>query len=261
MRPPRPSSSGATEINLRWAPAEINLGWAPADRLRGETVRQTVTITTLASNAITVPVSVTGPAFRLVGADSITLAGGGSGDVTVEFSPATLGSDAGTLELGAAGDLDHVVVPLAGTGSTPMVTSDPAPEIGDVAIGATGEATVALHNLDASRSFRIDRLVIDDAEFTVARPADPTLGPGASLAIPVQFTPATTGAHRGQLSVILEGDPTPITIVDLAGRGIAHSGSSSGCNASGSPALAIALVIFALRRRRRSSTRQCFTIR
>lgn len=223
-----------------------------------------MTITNVASNAITVPVAVTGPAFRLIGADSITLAGGGSGDVTVEFSPATPGSDAGTLELGAAGDLDHVVVPLAGTGSTPMVTSDAALEFGDVAIGATGTAMATLHNLDASRSFRIDRLVIDDAEFTVALPADPTLGPGASLAIPVQFTPATAGAHTGRLSVILEGDPTPITIVDVTGRGVATSGGGGGdggCSAGGSPALAVALVLVALPRRRRSSARQRLAIR
>lgn len=219
------------------------------DRLRGETVQRTVTITNLASNSITVPVAVTGAAFTLVGPETVALAGGGSGDVTVEFRPATPGSYAGTLELGAAGDLDRVVIPLAGIAGAPMVTSDAALEFGDVALGSTREATFTLHNLDATRAFRIDQLVIDDAEFAVALPVDPMLGSGATLTIPVQFTPATAGAHTSQLSVFLEGDATPVAIVDLAGQGLAHGGG--GCNAGGSPALAVALAVLALGRRRR----------
>ena len=224
------------------------------DRLRGETVRQTVKITNVASNSITVPVAVTGAGFALVDPLPLTLAGGASGDVTVEFQPAAAGSYTGTLAIGAVGDLDHVEVPLAGTSGPPMVTSDPGLAFGDVAIGSTGEMTLAIHNLDAARSFRIDQLAIDAAEFTVALPADPALGPGATVMVPVRFTPTSAGAHTARLSVILEGDTTPIAIVELTGQGqsVAHR-DGGGCRASGSPGAALALVVLALVRRRRRS--------
>jgi uncharacterized protein (TIGR03382 family) len=222
------------------------------DRLRGETVRQTVKITNVASNPITVPVAITGAAFALVDPLPLVLAGGASGDVTVEFQPAAPGSYTGTLAIGAVGDRDHVEVPLTGTSGPPMVTSDPSLAFGDVAIGSTGEVTLAIHNLDAARSFRIDQLAIDDAEFTVALLADPTLGPSATVMVPVRFTPTSAGAHSARLSVILEGDARPIAIVELTGQGqsVAHR-DGGGCSASGSPGAAIALVVLALARRRR----------
>jgi uncharacterized protein (TIGR03382 family) len=89
---------------------------------------------------------------------------------------------------------------------------------------------------------------------SVALPADPTLGPGATVMVPVRFTPTSAGAHTAQLSVILEGDVTPIAIVELTGQGqsVAHR-DGGGCSASGSPGAAIVFALVALVRRRRRS--------
>jgi len=107
---------------------------------------------------------------------------------------------------------------------------------------------LAIHNLDTAHGFRIAQLAIDDPAFTAAQPADPTLAPGATVMVPVQFTPTAAGAHTAQLSVVLYGNDAPIATVNLTGQGVGHGGG--GCNATGAPGAGLALALLALVRRR-----------
>ena len=247
-------TSGLLTISIVCSPPVMTLSALQLDfpaRLRGETVRQTVTITNLTSGPVTWPLAVTGAGFAIVGDAAIALAAGASGEITVEFRPTAAGTLAGTLEIGAAGDADHFALPLSGTASAPMVTSDSTLAFGDVAVGRTGEGMLAIHNLDTSRSFRIAQIAIDDPAFTASLPADPTLAPGATVMLPVQFAPTAAGAHAAQLSVTLEGDTAPIALVDLSGQGVGHGG---GCNATGAPGAGLAFALLALVRRRRAAS-------
>ena len=213
--------------------------------------QRTVTITNLTTGMVTWPVAVTGAGFALAGDAAITLAAGASGDVTVEFLPTTPGDHAGTLEIGAPGDVDHVALPLAGPATTPMVTADSALAFGDVAIGHTAEAMLAIHNLDTAHGFRIAQLAIDDPAFTAALTADQALAPGATVMVPVQFTPSAAGARTASLSVVLDGVDAPIATVDVTGQGVGHGGGG-GCNATGPAGGGLALALLALVRRRRT---------
>lgn len=221
-----------------------------AGALRGDSARQTIAITNVAATPITVPVVVTGDAFALVGQDAITLAAGASADITVQFQPTTVGSYSGTLELGTTGDRDHVVVPLMGTARLPMVQCDTALAFGDVRVGSTAEATLTIHSLETTGALAIKQIATDHAEFAVTPLSDPVLGPGATISVAVQFTPTTSGSQAGRLLVFLDGDATPIAVVDVTGNGLAtdHRG---GCNTTEPPGAAVALALLAFLRGRR----------
>jgi uncharacterized protein (TIGR03382 family) len=221
-----------------------------AGALRGDSAQQTIAITNVAAAPITVPIVVTGDAFALVGPDTITLAAGGSAEITVEFQPTTVDSYSGTLELGTPGDRDHVVVPLAGTARAPMVQSDTALAFGDVRVGSTAEATLTIHSLETTGALAIKEIATDNAAFAVTPLSDPVLGPDATISIAVQFTPTTPGPQAGQLRVFLDGDVTPIAVVDVTGNGLA-TGHGGGCNTTEPPGAALALALLAFLRGRR----------
>lgn len=221
-----------------------------AGALRGDSARQTIAITNVAAAPITVPVAVTGDAFALVGQDAIPLAAGASADITVEFQPTTVGSYSGTLELGTPGDRDHVVVPLMGTARPPMVQCDTALAFGDVRVGSTAEATLTIHNLEATGALAIKEIVADHPEFVVTPLSDPVLGPDATISIAVQFRPTAPGPQAGKLRVFLDGDVTPIAVVDVTGNGLA-TGHGGGCNTTEPPGAAVALALLAFLRGRR----------
>jgi len=221
-----------------------------AGALRGDSARQTIAITNVAATPITVPIAVTGDAFALVGQDAIPLAAGASADITVEFQPTTAGSYSGTLELGTPGDRDHVVVPLMGTAHPPMVQCDTALAFGDVRVGSTAEATLTIHSLETTGALAIKEIVTDNPEFAVTPLSDPVLGPDATISIAVQFTPTTPGGQAGKLHVFLDGDVTPIAVVDVTGNGLA-TGHGGGCNTTEPPGAAVALALLAFLRGRR----------
>ena len=252
-------SSGVLSISAECSPPVMTLSALQLDFppiLRSETQQQTVTITNITSGPVTWPVEVTGSAFALVGGGAIALAAGASADVTVEFRPREPGDHTGTLEIGAAGDPAHFTVALGGTATAPMVTCDRALAFGEVAVGDTAEAMLAIHNLDPAHSFRIAQLpVVDSGVFIAALPANATLAPAATLMVDVLFSPRAAGAHTARLLVLLDNDPVPIAVVDLTGDGVGHGGGGGGCSATGAPGAAplLALAFLVLGRRRRAA--------
>jgi MYXO-CTERM domain-containing protein len=76
--------------------------------------------------AITIPLAVTGAGFS-VAAPEVTIAGRATVAITVTFQPTAAGSFTGALTLGVAGDPDHAIVALAGTGlpAAPPPVDDP----------------------------------------------------------------------------------------------------------------------------------------
>lgn len=227
------------------------------DVVRGLASHQSVAITNLTTHSITVPIAVTGVGFSVAGVE-VAIAGGATAEVVVEFRPPAGGLFTGTLELGAAGDLDHAIVSLSGLGVSPSVSVAAALDLGTVTVGTTGEAMLEIRNLDPSHSFTIADLVVEGAGFTAAMPGDPVLAPGATLAIVVRFTPAVTGPAAGTLAIVLDGDSLPHAIVSLTAQGEAppddgrgHHGG--GCNTggpAGSSGGALAIALLAVLRRR-----------
>jgi MYXO-CTERM domain-containing protein len=136
-----------------------------------------------------------------------------------------------------------------------MVQCDTALAFGDVRVGSTAEATLTIHSLETTAALAIKKIATDHAEFAVTPLADPVLGPGATISVAVQFTPTTSGSQAGKLLVFLDGDVTPIAVVDVTGNGLA-TGHRGGCSTTEPPGagLALALLAFLRGRRRRPMT-------
>lgn len=96
------------------------------DTMPTASAQRSVTITNAADNPITVPVTVTGAGFSASAAE-LTIPGGETREVVVQFAPAAPGTFTGTLELGVAGDPDHAIIALSGTG---LGVDPPPPDAG-----------------------------------------------------------------------------------------------------------------------------------
>ena len=261
-------------LSARVVPAQLAFSateLAFPDLVRGLALPQSLTITNLTADSITLPVTVTGTGFS-VAEPRVVIAGGATAEVIVEFRPPAAGLFTGTLELGAAGDLDHAIVSLSGLGWSPDVSVAAALDLGTVTVGATGEAMLELRNLDPVHSVTIAEVVVDStphlraspvdgAGFIAELPGDPVLAPGATLAIVVRFTPVVAGPATATLAIVLDGDPAPQAIVSLTAQGEASADSGGGhhgggCNAGSSGSaigggLAIAVLALLARARRR----------
>jgi hypothetical protein len=88
------------------------------DTLPAAFAQRVVTLTNLVANPIVVPVAITGAGFS-VGADTVTIPGGATADIVVEFRPPAAGLFTGSLSIGATGDPDHGVIALSGLGLPP----------------------------------------------------------------------------------------------------------------------------------------------
>jgi uncharacterized protein (TIGR03382 family) len=94
---------------------------------RDAVAERAVTITNLSTAPVTVPVAVTGMGFS-IDRTSVTIPGGTTADVVVQFQPPAPGAFTGSLELGASGDPEHASVLLSGQGASMPGTDDPPVE-------------------------------------------------------------------------------------------------------------------------------------
>lgn len=96
------------------------------DTMLAASAQRHVTITNLAANPITVPITVTGASFAASAAE-VTIPGGETAEVLVEFAPTAPGMFTGALEIGVEGDPDRAIIALSGTG---LGVNQPPPDGG-----------------------------------------------------------------------------------------------------------------------------------
>ena len=125
-------SARVVASQLAFSSAEL----AFPDTMQAASAQRHVTITNLADNPITVPITVTGASFAASAAE-VTIPGAETREVVVEFVPAAPGMFTGTLELGVAGDPDHAIVALSGTG---LGVNQPPPDGGSGGGAGPGES-------------------------------------------------------------------------------------------------------------------------
>jgi hypothetical protein len=232
-------------------------------RTGGAAIERTITIT----NGDRDPIHALGciapePPFELVGSCPLEIPSGGSADFTVRFTPQAAGDFVSQVGLQLGGGSQLFAMLSARVLESPLVSVAETLDLGTVAVGATGEAMLEIHNRDLAHRVAIERLIVDGAAFATALPADPTLAPGATIYIPVRFAPTVAGSATASLAIVLVGEPTPEAIVALTGVGKAAEDlppppsqppPSSGC-AVGAPGwlgVAMLAALTAVGRRRR----------
>src|SRR5438270_54170 len=156
-----------------------------------------------------------------------TLAASGNCTINVTFTPAALGARTGTLSVADNAGGSPQIIMLSGNGTAPVVGLAPT-SLGfgnqplattsapmTVTLTNTGTAALTISSFAASGDFTAT------STGASACPTSPaTLAAGANCTINVTFTPTTSGARTGTLSVADDADGSPQTF-PLSGNGTA----------------------------------------
>lgn len=183
---------------LSVTPAALDLG---AVTLAHDTTTA-VTVSNLAVEPVALAIADLAAPFDHDAGCPDPLPGGTSCTIVVSFRPATAG-DAGssfTVATPADGSTQSVAVEVSGRGVAAELTVD-AVDVGDVALGATGQTPATLRN-DGAAPITITALAVP-APFGVADPSPcvTTLAPHAACSVDVTFSPTDLGVADATLTV------------------------------------------------------------
>ena len=170
----------------------------------------------------------TGGPFALVTppAMPLTLAAGGSTELSVTFTPSSEGVVSGILTLTTSDkDFSTATVSLTGTGVKPVLALSPNPlAFGEQRVGVTSAAQkVLVSNATGSGPITITAVSVGTSGpfALVTPPAMPlTLVAGGSTELSVTFTPSTQGAVSGTLTLTTSDKDFSTTTVSLTGTGV-----------------------------------------
>jgi len=190
---------------------------------------QTVTVMNTGSGAATLTTisfaGATPAAFVELNDCGATLASGASCTVTVAFKPATAAAVTATLSVADNASGSPQTATLSGTGTAvPSITlSTNSMAFGSVVEKTTSEyKTVTLTNAGTSildlTSIRITGA--NPTSFTQLNTCGATLAPGANCVVYVSFSPTTTGAMTGTVTITDSGSGSPQSVY-LTGTGAA----------------------------------------
>ena len=174
----------------------------------------------------------------------LALAAGTSCTVQIGFVPTQSESIAGTLSIASSASTLPLVVALTGVGQQSHMQILPASlSFGPLAVNAPASLSLTLSNNGTAPITGIALAVTGDYAVTVPCPVT-TLAAGGSCGVTVTFTPSTTGARNGTLTVT-SSDATSPDAVPLTGSGFVNGtftltvgggASGSASVASGTPA-------------------------
>jgi hypothetical protein len=174
----------------------------------------------------------------------LTLAAGTSCMVQAAFAPTQSGTITGTLSIASSASMLPLVVALTGVGEQSHMQILPASlSFGSIAVNAPASLSLTLSNNGTAPITGIALAITGDYAVTVPC-AVSTLASGGSCGVTVTFTPSTTGARNGTLTVT-SSDATSPDAVPMTGSGfvngtftLAVGGGTSASDtvASGTPA-------------------------
>jgi trimeric autotransporter adhesin len=151
-----------------------------------------------------------------------TLAARSSCNISVTFTPTTLGPRSGSLALNDSAPNAPQTAQLSGSGVPPAALSLASVAFGNQVVNTTSLAkSITLLNYQTVPLTIAAISAIGDFAQTSNCPISPnTLAPGASCKISVTFTPTVVGARTGTLTVNDDASNSPQT-AQLSGSGVA----------------------------------------
>ena len=182
---------------------------------------QTVTLINHGSHTLTIQsASITGSPFSLTGiSPPVSIQGGASFSFSVDFTPTSGGTFAGTMTLTTSGPSPGTTS-LNGTGvavGTPYLTLTPASlTFGPTVIGQTASLSFQATNTGTA-SVTISSGSASGTGFTLSGLSLPlVLDPNQSQSFAVDFAPSTYGTFTGQATLISNATDSP-TVESLSG--------------------------------------------
>jgi hypothetical protein len=212
-------SAGQPQLSV--TPASVNFG-AVSNGLKGTA---NLTLNNVGSVNLTVSMmTVTGSAFGISGITTPkTISAGQSAQLTVTFSPTTIGATSGSISIVSNDPTSSAQsVPLGGTGTaTPtgqLGASSTSLSFGSIAVGTTLTQQVAITNT-GNAPVQISQISPSGAAFTFGGMTTPaTLNPSQTGSLSVNFRPTAAGSVTGSLVITSNANGSPMAIA-LSGTG------------------------------------------
>jgi hypothetical protein len=192
-----PASSGDVGLSL----SALNFG----DVVVGSTSTLAVTATNNGTAALTISgATFSVPQFSLSAPSlPLTVSAGQSATLSVVFAPSAASSVVATMAISSNASNATVRVSLSGTGVAPgqLVPNATSISFGAVVLGGTQTQSAVLTNAGGS-NITISQATVSGADFQLSGLSLPlTLNPGQSTDVAVTFSPQSSGAQTGSISL------------------------------------------------------------
>jgi hypothetical protein len=211
------SANPAGSSSLAVSPSQITFPGVAV----GANASRTVSLTNTGAGSLTISgVTVTGTGFSVGGlAFPVTLSANQAANLTVTFKPSGAGSAHGSALVVSNASSSPGAISLSGTGITSQLTVSPSNlSFGDIKLGQDAVLPVLLQNT-GSASVTISAVTVTGSGFKVSAPAPPfTVAPGADSNLSATFTPTTSAAYEGMLTVVSNAMDSP-NLETLTGNG------------------------------------------
>ncbi len=221
--------ASATTSQLAFTPPNLRFGAIVV----GQTETLLVTVTNTGQTGATVSGIAVGNSEFTTSSLSLplVLSAGQSVDLSVTFTPTTIGWTGGMIKFFSNASTAHLNVEGTGENSEPVTASPSIVSFGQVAVGATSTVPVVLTNA-RSWPVTLSSLQTSGSGFSISGPTLPlALGVGQSVRVNVAFTPQSAGTAGG--SLLVSG---PALAIPLTGTGTAHTASTTAGQLSANPA-------------------------
>jgi hypothetical protein len=171
--------------------------------------------------------NLSGTAFRFTGLSlPLSLDKGQSVTFSVDFSPSAEGTASGGITVDSNASNSNLTIPLSGTGISAGQLTPSATDLnfGSVTVGTSKTLTVTL--TAEGSSVTLSSVNTTSSEFHLDGISLPTtIDPGQSTSLNLIFTPRTSGAASGNISIITNAASTP-TVETLKVSGTAATAHS-----------------------------------
>lgn len=204
---------------LSVSPASFNFGSV----VDGQTKTQNFTITNTGTSSLTLSqIGVSGAGYSVTGLTTPSfLAAGQSTTFSVEFAPSTAGNLAGSVSITSNAPNSPAGVVLSGTGAAASVTVSVSPtslSFGTVNAGTASAKSVTLTN-NGNANLTLSQITVNAKNFQVSGITTPkVIGPGQTASLSVTFTPATSEAVTGSITVASSQGAN--AVIPVSGSGV-----------------------------------------
>jgi Abnormal spindle-like microcephaly-assoc'd, ASPM-SPD-2-Hydin len=213
------SGSNSTAPQLAITPVSLSFGTVTL----GSSKQMAAAITNSGGTSANITqATVTGSGFSLSGMTlPMQLSAGQSTTITLTFNPQAAGSATGNLSIASNATDAALTLAMTGTAVAPgsLVANPTSLAFGNVSVGTTQELTATLTNTGGT-SISISQAGVTGGAFGLSGLTLPaTLDAGQSLTMSVSFSPTSTGAASGNVSITSSASSTPLTVA-LSGSGV-----------------------------------------
>lgn len=214
-----PLTGTGTQASLTANPSTYNFGSV----LVGNNATEVITLTNSGTASVTISAaSASGTGFSMTGLTvPVTINAGGNTTFTAQFAPTTAGSATGSVSISSNAPGSPLAISLNGTGTQPQISASPTSvSFGSVTDGNTNTTPVKITN-GGTASLTISSATVTGAGFSTTGLTTPvTITAGQNISFNVVFSPTTSGAVSGSLSLASNAPSSPLSI-PLSGTGVA----------------------------------------